>query len=106
VAFLVTGKKLSADDACMSCSLAADLHVTQAVDATKGVHAKLAKSLFRWRRAFVEVACAQIPPGRRTPECADPATSGDPVPDSGRNRPGSPFALPRAWPVLGCPHGR
>jgi len=29
------------------CSLAADLHVTQAVDATKGVHATIAKALFR-----------------------------------------------------------
>jgi acetamidase/formamidase len=27
------------------CSLAADLHVTQAVDQTKGVHATIAKSL-------------------------------------------------------------
>ena len=47
VAFLVTEKKMSADDAYMLCSLAADLHVTQAVDATKGVHATLAKALFR-----------------------------------------------------------
>jgi acetamidase/formamidase len=31
----------------MLCALAADLHVTQAVDATKGVHASLAKSFFR-----------------------------------------------------------
>jgi acetamidase/formamidase len=30
----------------MLCSLAADLHVTQVVDATKGVHAMLAKSIF------------------------------------------------------------
>ena len=47
VDFLVTEKKMSADDAYMLCSLAADLHVTQAVDATKGVHATLAKTLFR-----------------------------------------------------------
>jgi len=47
VEFLVTEKKMSADDAYMLCSLSADLHVTQAVDATKGVHATLAKSLFR-----------------------------------------------------------
>jgi acetamidase/formamidase len=47
VDFLVTEKKMSAEDAYMLCSLAADLHVTQAVDATKGVHATLAKSLFR-----------------------------------------------------------
>ncbi len=45
--FLVTEKKMSRDDAYMLCALAADLHVTQAVDATKGVHASLAKSLFR-----------------------------------------------------------
>ena len=47
VDFLVTEKKMSAEDAYMLCSLAADLHVTQAVDATKGVHATLAKSLFK-----------------------------------------------------------
>jgi acetamidase/formamidase len=44
--FLMAEKKLSRDDAYMLCSLAADLRVTQAVDATKGVHAMLAKSLF------------------------------------------------------------
>ena len=47
VEFLVAEKKMSADDAYMLCSLAGDLHVTQAVDATKGVHVTLAKSLFR-----------------------------------------------------------
>ena len=47
VDFLVAEKRLSRDDAYMLCSLAADLHVTQAVDATKGVHLTLAKSLFR-----------------------------------------------------------
>lgn len=47
VDFLVSEKKMSPDDAYMLCSLAADLHVTQAVDATKGVHATLAKSLFK-----------------------------------------------------------
>jgi acetamidase/formamidase len=47
VDFLVTEKKLSRDDAYMLCSLAADLHVTQAVDATKGVHATIAKSVFK-----------------------------------------------------------
>jgi acetamidase/formamidase len=46
VDFLVTEKKMSKDDAYMLCSLAADLRVTQAVDATKGVHAMLAKSIF------------------------------------------------------------
>ena len=47
VDFLMTEKKMSAEDAYMLCSLSADLHVTQAVDATKGVHATLAKSLFK-----------------------------------------------------------
>jgi acetamidase/formamidase len=47
VDFLMAEKKLSADDAYMLCSLAGDLHVTQAVDLTKGVHLSLAKSLFR-----------------------------------------------------------
>jgi len=37
------------DDAYMLASLAADLHVTQAVDATKGVHASLPKSIFASR---------------------------------------------------------
>jgi acetamidase/formamidase len=46
VDFLAAEKKLSRDDAYMLCSLAADLRVTQAVDATKGIHAMLAKSLF------------------------------------------------------------
>jgi len=47
VDFLVAQKKLSRDDAYMLCSVAADFHVTQAVDATKGVHATLAKALFK-----------------------------------------------------------
>jgi len=47
VDFLVAEKKMSRDEAYMMCSLAADLHVTHAVDATKGVHATLAKSLFK-----------------------------------------------------------
>jgi acetamidase/formamidase len=47
VDFLVAEKKLSRDEAYMLCSLAADLHVTQAVDATKGVHATVAKALFK-----------------------------------------------------------
>jgi acetamidase/formamidase len=46
VDFLMVEKKLSRDDAYMLCSLSADLHVTQAVDATKGVHVTIAKSLF------------------------------------------------------------
>jgi acetamidase/formamidase len=47
VEFLVAQKGLSRDDAYALCSLAADLHVTQAVDQTKGVHATIAKSLFK-----------------------------------------------------------
>ncbi len=47
VEFLVAEKGLSRDDAYALCSLAADLHVTQAVDQTKGVHATIAKSLFK-----------------------------------------------------------
>ena len=47
VDFLVAEKHLTRDEAYMLCSLAADLHVTQAVDATKGVHAMVAKSIFR-----------------------------------------------------------
>jgi acetamidase/formamidase len=47
VDFLVETRRLSRDDAYMLCSLSADLHVTQSVDGVKGVHATLAKSLFR-----------------------------------------------------------
>jgi acetamidase/formamidase len=46
VDFLVAEKGLSRDDAYMLCSLAGDLHVTQAVDATKGVHLTIPKSIF------------------------------------------------------------
>ena len=45
--FLVAEKGLSRDAAYMLCSLAGDLHVTQAVDQTKGVHMTIAKSLFK-----------------------------------------------------------
>ena len=44
--FLVTEKGMTRDDAYVLCSLAADLHVTQLVDGTKGVHAMIAKSIF------------------------------------------------------------
>jgi acetamidase/formamidase len=44
--FLVTEKGTKRDDAYILCSLAADLHVTQLVDGTKGVHAMIAKSIF------------------------------------------------------------
>jgi acetamidase/formamidase len=47
IEFLVTEKGLSRDEAYVLCSLAVDLHVTQAVDQTKGVHATLAKSVVK-----------------------------------------------------------
>ena len=46
VDFLVTEKGMNRDEAYVLCSLAADLHVTQLVDGTKGVHAMIAKSIF------------------------------------------------------------
>ena len=45
--FLVSEKGMSRDEAYIFCSLAVDLHVTQTVDDTKGIHAMLAKSIFR-----------------------------------------------------------
>ncbi len=45
--FLVAEKHLSRDAAYMLCSVAGNLRVTQAVDATKGVHMMIAKDLFR-----------------------------------------------------------
>jgi acetamidase/formamidase len=45
--FLVAEKGMSRDEAYVLCSLAVDLHVTQVVDQTKGVHAMLAKSIFK-----------------------------------------------------------
>jgi acetamidase/formamidase len=45
--FLVSEKGMSRDDAYMLCSLAVDLHVTQLVDDTKGIHAMLPKSVLR-----------------------------------------------------------
>ena len=45
--FLMSEKGLSRDDAYILCSLAADLHVTQLVDGTKGVHAMIPKSVFQ-----------------------------------------------------------
>jgi acetamidase/formamidase len=47
VDFLVTEKRLSRDDAYMLASVAADLSITQLVDGTKGVHAMIAKSIFK-----------------------------------------------------------
>lgn len=46
VEFLVAERGMKRDDAYILCSLAADLHVTQLVDGTKGVHAMIAKSIF------------------------------------------------------------
>jgi len=45
--YLVTEKGMNRDDAYILCSLAADLHVTQVVDGTKGIHAMIAKSVFQ-----------------------------------------------------------
>ena len=45
--FLVTAKGLSRDDAYMLISCAVDLHITQLVDGTKGVHAMIPKNLFK-----------------------------------------------------------
>jgi len=47
IEFLVTEKGMTRDEAYVLCSLAVDLHVTQAVDQTKGVHAMLAKSVVK-----------------------------------------------------------
>ncbi len=44
--FLVAEKKMEPGDAYILCSIAVDLHVTQLVDGTKGVHAMIAKSIF------------------------------------------------------------
>jgi acetamidase/formamidase len=45
--FLVSEKGMRRDDAYILCSIAVDLRVTQLVDGTKGIHAMLAKSIFR-----------------------------------------------------------
>jgi acetamidase/formamidase len=47
IEFLVSEKGLTRDEAYTFCSLAVDLRVTQLVDETKGIHAMLAKSVFR-----------------------------------------------------------
>ena len=44
--FLASEKGMSRDEAYMLTSLAVDLHVTQLVDGTKGIHALLSKNLF------------------------------------------------------------
>lgn len=45
--FLIAEKGLSRDDAYMLASAAADLNITQLVDGNKGVHAMIAKSIFK-----------------------------------------------------------
>jgi len=45
--FLVSEKGIPRDEAYILISIAVDLHVTQLVDGTKGIHAMLAKSLFQ-----------------------------------------------------------
>jgi acetamidase/formamidase len=47
VDFLVEEKGMHRDDAYILSSLAVDLSVTQLVDGTKGIHAKVAKSIFQ-----------------------------------------------------------
>ena len=46
IAFLVTEKHLTRDDAYMLCSVTGDLDVTQVVDGTRGAHMILPKSIF------------------------------------------------------------
>jgi acetamidase/formamidase len=46
VDFLASKYNLRAEDAYMLTSVAADLHVTQVVDGTKGIHATIAKKIF------------------------------------------------------------
>ena len=45
--FIVETKGLPRDDVLMLLSAAMDLHVTEIVDVTKGVHAMLPKSIFQ-----------------------------------------------------------
>jgi acetamidase/formamidase len=45
--FLVAEKRLTRDDAYMLTSVAADLSITQLVDGNKGVHAMIAKAIFK-----------------------------------------------------------
>jgi len=45
--FVVETKGVSRDDALMLLSAAMDLHVTEIVDITKGVHAMLPKAIFQ-----------------------------------------------------------
>ena len=47
--FIVSTKGLSREDVLMLLSAAMDLHVTQIVDGTKGVHGMLPKAIFQSR---------------------------------------------------------
>ncbi len=47
ILFLMQVKHLSHDDAYMLTSVAADLHITQLVDSKSGVHASIAKAIFK-----------------------------------------------------------
>jgi acetamidase/formamidase len=50
IEFLVQQKGMNRDDAYLLCSMAMDLHVSQLVDQTKGVHAMLPKAIFTTAR--------------------------------------------------------
>ena len=45
--FIVETKRLPRDDVLMLLSAAMDLHVTQIVDVTKGIHATVPKAIFQ-----------------------------------------------------------
>ena len=45
--FLTSQRGLSKSDAYMLVSVAVDLHITELVDVTKGVHAMIPKDLFK-----------------------------------------------------------
>ena len=47
VRFLVEDKNMEPADAYILCSVALNLHITQLVDGTKGVHGMLSKGIFR-----------------------------------------------------------
>jgi acetamidase/formamidase len=44
--YLVTERHLARDEAYMLASVAADLHITELVDGTKGVHMMIPKAIF------------------------------------------------------------
>ena len=47
VAYLVSERRMSRDDAYMLSSMAVDLRITQVVDGVKGTHALLPKKIFK-----------------------------------------------------------